>query len=203
MKKCCIVGAGDCREINITKDDFSLVIAADGGLKYLKQAVVEPDVIIGDFDSLGYVPDKGNVLRLKPEKDITDMHAAVNVAVDAGCDCFYFYGACGGRIDHTFANIQLIASLADNGKKAFIFDGDTVITALHNSSIVFTSENSGFISVFSHSDTSKGVSVKGLKYELENAEMKNSFALGVSNEFIGKESSVSVENGTLIIVYTR
>lgn len=203
MKVCCVVGAGDCKEFSICKDDYSLIIAADGGLKYLRQADIEPDIIIGDFDSLGYVPDKENVLRLKPEKDITDMHAAVNVALEEGCDCFHIYGACGGRIDHTFANIQLIAMLAENGKKAFIFDGDTVITALHNSSIVFTSENSGFISVFSHSDTSKGVSIKGLKYELENAEMKNSFALGVSNEFIGKESSVSVENGTLIIVYTR
>lgn len=201
MSVCYIVGAGECKELNINKNADDIVIAADAGFRHLEKAGVTPDYIIGDFDSLGKNPRGENVIALKPEKDITDMHAAVEIGIEKGFFEFIIYGATGGRLDHTLANIQLVASLAEKGVKAVIKDGKTVITALCNSSVSFTAEYSGYISVFAHSDVCRGVTVKGLKYELDNAELKNTFALGVSNEFIGKESSISVENGILILHY--
>ena len=200
---CYVIGAGDCTELNFEKNSSDFVVAADGGLRYLDACGIVPDIIIGDFDSLGEIPEGGNIIRLKPEKDVTDMYAAVEAGIERGYSDFRIYGATGGRLDHTLANIQLIASLAQKGMNAKIIDGSTVITSICNSSLNFDGEYSGYISVFAHNDVCRGVSIKGLKYELDNAELSNSFPLGVSNEFIGKESAISVEKGTLIIIYRK
>ncbi len=201
MSVCYIIGAGECESLPIVKTENDLIIAADGGLKHLDAFGIKPDIIIGDFDSFGAIPEGDNVIRLKPEKDVTDLHAAVETGLAKGCNCFEIYGATGGRLDHTLANIQLAVSLADKGISNIICGIGFSILALKNGKICFDNDEKGYISVFAHSDECKGVSIKGLKYELENATLKNNFALGVSNEFIGKESTISVENGTLVIVY--
>lgn len=203
MGVCYIVGAGECEFLDFLPESDDWVIAADGGYTYLKKANITPDIIIGDFDSLGEIPDAENIIKLNPVKDITDMDAAVKLGIDRGYTEFHLYGACGGRIDHTIANIQLVASLAEKEFKAYIHSGSTVITAIHNKSLEFDSSYSGYISVFSHSDKCIGVYLRGLKYTLENAELSNNFPLGVSNEFIGTESEISVKTGTAIIIYSR
>ena len=202
MKSCHIVGAGECNELIIKKESGDLIIAADGGYAYLEKAGIKPDIAIGDFDSLNFSPVCEKVIKLNPIKDITDMYAAVNVGIEEGYSCFHLYGATGGRIDHTIANIQLIASLAQNKMKAFIHDCNTVITAICNDSLEFSKENKGYISVFSHSEKCSGVYLKGLKYMLENAELTNTFPLGVSNEFIGEKSEIIIDNGTAIVTYS-
>ena len=203
MNICCIVGAGDCPEFDFKKNDGDLIIAADGGFRHLLDYGIKPDVAIGDFDSLGYIPDDIEIIKLPAEKDVTDMVAAVETGIKKGYKTFYIYGGCGGRIDHTISNLQLSASVAEKGLKVFIRDGKTVISAIHNESLVFDSTYIGYFSVFSHSDISKGVTIKGLKYLLENAELSCTNPLGVSNEFIGEEAEITVENGTLIIVYSH
>ena len=202
MKSCHIVGAGECKELIIKIESGDLIIAADGGYAYLEKAGIKPDIAIGDFDSLNFSPVCEKVIKLNPIKDITDMYAAVNVGIEEGYSCFHLYGATGGRIDHTIANIQLIASLAQNKMKAFIHDCNTVITAICNDSLEFSKENKGYISVFSHSEKCSGVYLKGLKYMLENAELTNTFPLGVSNEFIGEKSEIIIGNGTAIVTYS-
>lgn len=201
MNVCRIVGAGECKNIDFEKENGDLIIAADGGCVYLEKAGIKPDIIIGDFDSLGSIPDGDEVIKLNPVKDITDMDAAVKEGIKRGYKEFHLYGACGGRIDHTLANIQLVASLAQNNINAFIHD-DMIITAVCNRKIKFDINSKGYISVFSHSDKCRGVSIKGLKYTLDNSELSNSFPLGVSNEFVGTDSEISVKNGTLIVIYS-
>ncbi len=202
MGICFIVGAGECYKLDFIKKDGDFVIAADGGCIRLEQCGIVPDLIIGDFDSAETVPSGDNVIRLNPVKDITDMNAAVKVGIERGYTEFHLYGACGGRVDHTLANIQLVAYLAQNNFKAYIHDKDNVITAICDSSISFDASYSGYVSVFSHTDKCIGVSIKGLKYTLENAELSNNFSLGVSNEFIGIKSKITVEKGTAIIIYS-
>lgn len=202
MSVCYVIGAGECKKLELKKENGDFIIAADGGYIYLENEGIKPDIIIGDFDSSGKIPDGENVIKLNPVKDITDMYAAVKEGLDRGYTEFHLYGACGGRIDHTLANIQLVASLAQKNIKAYIHDGNTIITALTNGSLSFNSGYKGYVSVFSHSDKCEGLTIKGLKYTLENAELTNSFSLGVSNEFIGIESEIIVNNGTAIIVYS-
>ncbi len=203
MGVCYIVGAGDCFELEIKKNVGDLIIAADGGLVYLKNAEINPDIIIGDFDSFEGIPEGENVIKLNPVKDITDMNAAVDIGIERGYEEFHILGGCGGRLDHTVANIQLAVLLAKKNMRAFIHDGETVITALFNDSMKFTDKYKGYISVFSHSDECRGVYLEGLKYQLENATLRNDFPLGVSNEFIGCESKITVEQGCVIIIYNE
>lgn len=203
MNVCRIVGAGECKKLDFQKIGDDLIIAADGGCAYLEKYGIKPDIIIGDFDSLGRVPEGDEVIKLNTEKDITDMHAAVDIGLEKGYVEFHFYGACGGRIDHTLANIQLVAHLAQKNIKAYIHDDKTVITALCNGTLRFAPKYKGYISVFSHSDKCLGVYLKGLKYTLENAVLNNAFPLGVSNEFLGNDSEITVENGTAILIYSE
>lgn len=109
----------------------------------------------------------------------------------------------GGRIDHTIANIQILAYLSPNSMQGFLFGKDSVITAITNRKVSFDKVPSGYISIFSYTPKSEGVYLQGLKYELENAVLTNTFPLGVSNEFIGKESSIAVDNGMLLIVLPK
>lgn len=200
---CYIVGAGDNYGLDFTPRPEDYVIAADGGLTYLEQAGITADLIIGDFDTLGHRPDHPNVIALNMEKDDTDTFAAVREGIKMGCCMFCIYCGTGGRLEHTIANLQLLAYLAQNNMKGFLFDQNRIITAITNSSIKFRQHFTGYVSVFSHSESSTGVYLKGLKYELDNAVLTSTFPIGVSNEFIGNESTITVETGTLLVVFPR
>lgn len=106
-------------------------------------------------------------------------------------------------MEHTIANVQLLAYLSQGNRKGFLFGQDCIITAITNDNMTFSSNAKGHISVFSFSDKTKSVYLKGLKYELDNTTLTSTFPIGVSNEFIGKESVVTVENGTILIVFPR
>ena len=205
MKKgiCYIIGAGENYGLNFTPTTEDFVIAADAGLRYLEQCGIAANLVIGDFDSLKNLPTHPNTMALNPEKDDTDILAAVREGIKAGYSVFHIYCGTGGRIDHTIANLQVLAYLAQNGMKGFLFDKDSVMAAITNCKITFAKIPSGYISVFSYTEKTEGVYLQGLKYELNNATLTNTFPLGVSNEFIGKESSVSVDSGTLLIVFPK
>ena len=200
---CYVVGAGENCGIDFqpAKEDF--VIAADAGLSYLEQAGIRADLVIGDFDSLSARPQHHNVIALRAEKDDTDMLAAVREGIREGYSDFYLYCGTGGRMDHTLANLQVLAFLAESGRQGFLMDHDSVITVITDRKIAFDRIASGYVSVFSYSEKSEGVCLRGLKYELDHAVLTNTFPLGVSNEFIGRESSISVDSGTLLIVFPR
>ena len=200
---CHIVGAGECGELHLTPGPKDLVIAADAGYARLLQAGIRPHIVIGDFDSLGNVPDADHVITLPAEKDITDTWAAVEQGRQRGYARFALYGCTGGRIDHTIANLQTAANLAGHGKECRIMDGSRVITAIADGAeLTFDETYRGYISVFSHSDACR-VTIRGLKYELEAATLINRFPLGVSNEFTGRQASISVTGGIALVIYDR
>lgn len=200
---CYVVGAGENCGIDFMPTQKDVVIAADAGIKYLEERRIAADLIIGDFDTLRFIPKQPNVIALNTEKDDTDMFAAIREGIKLGYETFHIYCGTGGRIDHTIANLQMLAYLSEHGKQGFLFDNNNVITSISNSKISFNEIPSGYISVFSCSERAEGVCLQGLKYKLENAVLVNTFPLGVSNEFIGKKSSISVKCGTLIIVFPR
>ncbi len=199
-RTCHIVGGGDFFGMRPTGEgDF--IIAADKGLLYLQNLGIEPNLVIGDFDSLGHTPSGRNIIVLPCEKNDTDMGAAVAQGVRRGYKNFILYGASGGRADHTLANIQLISSLSKRGMTAIIDAREISVTSITNGGMYFDGSAKGMISVFSHSDISSGVTISGLKYEVKNCTLKNTYALGVSNEFVGRNSEISVSDGTLTVVY--
>ena len=202
-KICYIVGAGENYGLDFipSKEDF--VIAADAGLRYLEEKGIFANLTVGDFDTLQYIPQGENVLRLPPEKDDTDMSIAVKEGIRAGYTLFHIYCGTGGRMDHTIANLQILAYLSERGMQGYLFDKDSVFTAITDRELVFDRIDGGYVSVFSWSERSVGVYLKNLKYELHDALLTNDFPLGVRNEFIGKESSILVRSGTLLVNFPR
>ena len=200
-KICYIIGAGEFYPNGLAPGPGDLIIAADGGYAHLQGCGIEPDIVIGDFDSLPEQPVHPNIIKLNKEKDCTDTFAALNAGLREGHNVFHIYGGTGGRADHTHANIQSLVYLARNGARGLLFGKDYIITAIRNTTVYFDSGYNGYISVFAHSGAAKGVYLKGLKYELENAELSDAVPLGVSNEFTGVESSVTVKDGTLVIIF--
>ena len=200
---CYIVGAGENYGLDFIPSANDLVIAADAGIRYLEECGINADLVIGDFDSLNDIPTYPNTMALSPEKDDTDMLAAVREGIKAGYSDFHIYCGMGGRIDHTIANLQVLAYLSENDMRGFLFGKDSVITAITNQKISFEKVPSGYISVFSYTEKAEGIYLRGLKYELTDAVLTNTFPLGVSNEFIGRESSISVSSGTLLIVLPK
>lgn len=203
MKKCIVFGAGEYDGQTPVTDGDTVIIAADAGIERCIAAGLVPDHVIGDFDSLGHVPAGENVLRLPVEKDVTDTDAAAALALRLGCEEIRFYGAAGGRPDHTLANISLVARLAEKGIGAFMYGAGYEITAVKDGTLTVRGEPGKTVSVFSWTDVSRGVTLKGLKYPLEGAELTNTFALGVSNSLIGETAEVSVGEGLLVVMIQR
>ncbi|MBQ8209073.1 MAG: thiamine diphosphokinase [Clostridia bacterium] len=202
MKTCYIISAGDADKIEIIKNDGDYIIACDGGLEHCKRNDIAPDLVIGDFDSLGYIPADKNTLVLPVEKDDTDTAFAVKYAMEKGFERFVIFGGAGGkRADHTFANIALLAYVSKNGGTAYLDCGDYSITAVTDAKITFREGLQGDISVFSLDEKAVGVYEKGLKYTLYDGVLENSNPMGVSNSFTGQESTVAVRKGTLIIYF--
>lgn len=181
--------------------DGAFVIAADAGLTHLKSAGISADLIVGDFDSLGETPSGDNVISHKPEKDDTDMLLAVCEALSRGAQTIIIYGGLGGRLDHEYANIQTLAYIANRGARAYLVGRGCVCTVIKNGGIGFDSEMKGTISVFCHGGSAEGVTLTGLKYPLTEHSLTNDYPLGVSNEFTGVSSSVSVKNGLLFVTW--
>ena len=207
-KKCIVIGAGDLTvgAVNVGEED--LVIAVDGGINYCGILEIEPDIILGDFDSVNEAqreailtmkeqgPDR--VIALKPEKDDTDMLAALKLGLKMGYDYFLIYGATGGRLEHTLANIQCLLYLKNHDAVGYLMDGSGMIFVMKNEEVKLRDNLEGYFSLFCLGKEAKGVTIKGMKYELDNYTMTNDFPIGVSNEFIGKEASVSVKDGELV-----
>ena len=177
------------------------VIAADRGYDSLMAYGVNPDLVVGDFDSLGEVPNHPNVIQLPAEKDDTDMVFALRQGLDLGYRRFVMLGGVGGRLEHTLGNLQLLDWLASQGAQGFLAGEKTVATAVRNGTLTFPAAMSGYLSVLCNSGTALGVTLRGLKYPLERYTMTGSFPLGVSNQFLGQPASVSVEDGCLLLLW--
>ena len=202
MNICYVICALDFKlDFVLDKNDF--VIGADKGYLTLMKNDIDPDLIIGDFDS-SKMPDKlDNVIVYPVKKDFTDSALAIDYAINKGYSKILVYGAIGGLLDHTLANIAVLASATKKGIDIGFVDNENIIFAVNNGKITFDSNATGRISVFSFGDRAEAVYEKGFLYELDNATLFADMPLGVSNEFIGKESSISVENGTLLIYTSK
>ena len=202
MKQCIIFCGGEFDRLHSPISADAYIIAADKGLQHTKKAGIRPHAILGDFDSLGYVPEGAAVFPV--EKDDTDAMLAVRSGLDAGCDEFILYGALDGdRVDHTVANFQLLAFLADRGAMGFLLGLRQCATVIKNGKIAFPGEYDGIFSVFCLGTDAKNVCIRGGQYEVEHVTLSSGFPLGVSNHFVGRPVEVSVEEGRLLIIYDR
>lgn len=205
MASCALVGASEFNAEHFRAMDaqgvFDYVIAVDAGLSHLEGIGRKADLALGDFDSLGYVPKDIRTARFSAKKNKSDMELALERARNMRHDEIFVYGALGGRLDHTLANLHLFAKYSEKGaivNAIGVNEATTFVTG--PDTYEMPAQESGTISVFSLSDEAKGVFERGLAYELDDATLSNRTSLGLSNEFIGEPVLIGVESGTIVVI---
>ena len=202
MQTCVIFCAGEFDGLIRPMAPGDFLLAADGGLTHLEKLGLKPDGILGDFDSLGYIPTGAQVFPV--EKDDTDSMLAVRKGLELGYRRFELYGALDGpRLDHTVANLQTLLFLTNRGAQGFLIGRHHTVTACKNGSLHFREDARGIVSVFCLGQEAQGVTLRGLQYPLEKGTLVPDFPLGVSNHFTGNAAEIRVEDGAVLVIYDR
>ena len=200
MGKCIIFCAAEFHGLAAPLNEDDFIIAADGGLAHVEKLGITPNGILGDFDSLGYIPTGSTVFPV--EKDDTDAMLAVRKGLELGFKEFYLYGSLDGpRLDHTVANFQTLQFLCDHGAQGYLIGKDYIVTAVKDGTLRFDDSCTGIFSVFCMGADAEGVTIKGGKYDAENVSLSAGFPLGVSNHFIGNDVSIRVKKGNLLVLW--
>ena len=202
MGKCVIFCAAgfDALAEPILPGDY--IIAADGGLRHTSALGLHPDAILGDFDSLGYVPDDASVFPV--EKDDTDAMLAIRRGLQLGFQEFLLYGSLDGpRLDHTVANFQALQYLCEHSAWGYLVGITQIATVVQNGSLYFPAGCGGIISVFCLGPAATGVTLEGLYYPLKDGTLTPGFPLGVSNHFTQSAAAIDVKCGSLLVLWDR
>jgi len=203
---CALVAASDFNAAAFTDrwsaGAFDLIVAVDGGFAHLQSVSCDPDVAVGDFDSLGYVPTCKEVIEHPTHKDKSDLELALDYVLARGAGRVVVYGALGGRLDHSVGNLQMCARFAECGVAVELVDVECVVSVLVGpGTLELPRLERGTVSVFSAVDEARCVTERGMEYALEGENLTNRTTRGLSNELIGRPSSVTVEEGTLFVFH--
>lgn len=193
----------------INNQSFDMIIGVDGGVNYLYQSQIFPNIILGDFDS---IDNKAKVffegkniksIEFPPEKDMTDTHIAIEYAIEKGAKEIVLLSATGTRMDHTLANIFLIEKYMTKVKINILNENNNIQLIRDKQSVALQLNHYKYISLLPFSDRVEGITSKGLKYELQDAILTRMDSLGVSNEFEKRLCSISIKKGLLAIIQSR
>ena len=188
----------------------TIVAAVDGGLPRLLAQDIMPDLVLGDFDSLDnkyrpYLEQFGalhpdRLLRLPREKDDTDTVYAARMCLELGCRELLFYGALGGRLDHTIANIQTLVWLKKQGADGYLIGKKTLVAVIGSETVLLPADYEGMFSLFALDAEVSGVTLEGMKYPMSEGTVTNSFPIGVSNEIHPETVSGTVRGRAVVTV---
>lgn len=198
--RCFVFAAGDCFGLPERPAPGDLIIAADAGYAACRAFGLRPALVVGDFDSSD-APEGETLLRLPVEKDDTDTLHALRVGLERGCRDFVILGGTGGaRPDHTLANLQSLLFLAARGARGRLYGNGVVWRTVCRERVDFPADMRGTLSLFCLDGEARGVSLRGLKYNMEQGSLRSDFPLGVSNSFVGRRASVEVGDGCLLMM---
>ena len=209
MRRCVIIGGasiGDYGTVSakLRQDDY--MIYCDCGLRHMDGLGAEPDLIVGDFDSYSNPEFDTETIVLPCEKDDTDTVFAVKEALRRGFEDFLLIGVVGERLDHTLGNVSILLMLDSEGKVGTIIDdySEMEIVSDRCGMPCIIDDSYVYFSLINISGTARGVTIRGAKYPLENAEITCEYQYGVSNEvLLGCTAEVSVGEGRLLLVKVR
>ncbi|MCM1106698.1 MAG: thiamine diphosphokinase [Blautia sp.] len=190
---------------------FEVIMAADIGMEFLYRAKIQPDIIVGDFDSadpeiLDYFrsQEQIDICMLPSEKDDTDTEFAIREAISRGAKEITILGATGTRLDHVLGNIALLGIGLESDVRIELLDPHNRIRMIDKPFTLRKDEQYGkYLSLISFSDQVTGVSITGVKYPLSDYTMGGFNSLGVSNEIVDEEAKISLTSGRLLVVESR
>lgn len=208
MSRCVILSAGPVEDPSALRelllpDDH--IIAADGGLHLASLLGVTPHTVVADFDSCEKtdLPDSVTVVNLPVRKDVTDTAAAVEVGYKAGFREFLLLGGTGGRLDHQYANTQLLVNLAHRGCRAVLVDERNRIQAAVASPVYIDPIPGWQLSLFAFEGTVHGLSIHHALYELDSYDLAPADSLCISNGTVDVPCEITFAEGTLLIFCSK
>ena len=202
--KAFIYTGGDVWTEHITEvpQEEDLILAADAGLLTAKALGVVPQILLGDFDSLGEpdVPDGTELIRVPVEKNDTDTQLAVRVAIERGAKELVIVGGLEGRVDHTLSSLAILEDLNARHVPASLTNGKNRVRFVRNSGALIARSQFRFLSLIAADPVVKGVTVEGCKYPLKNAKLSRLNQYAVSNEITGNCALVEIRRGGVWLI---
>lgn len=204
--RCVIVAGGEIKNYEKIKsylkpgDTFYI---CDSGLYHIEKLGISPHLIIGDFDS--YTDDVTadcEVITLPPEKDDTDSFYAVKSALKNGFCNILLIGCTGKRFDHTMANISALYYIHSQNAYGEIID-DYGRYFLSGKRAVIKKNDCKYFSIIPIGDKLSSVTIKGAKYNLENAKIDMNYLYSTSNEVERDFCEITIKSGNAVIFLTE
>ncbi len=206
--RCVIFSGADIHDYDFVASflsDGDFIICADSGLRHAKRLGLTADLLIGDLDSADKARLDGysRLIKLPCEKDDTDTFAAAKIASENDYDSVIIFGAIGSRVDHSLGNIATLEYLHECGISAKLVDQNNEICIISNETVKIKKHDGCFISLIPLDKTLSGVSITGVKYPLNNAEINRASTLTISNEILDEFAEITVGNGTALYILSR
>ncbi len=198
MVRCALAGA----------DNETLIIAADGGGRVARFYGFDPQIVVGDMDSLTndelqiFVDSGAEIVRFSPEKDETDLELALTLAAERGVGWIRVVGGIGGRIDQTMANIYLLGLDVLDPLDVSMVAGEQELWVLRCCEHDIIGTPGDTISLIPVGGPVEGVTTDGLYYPLKGETLHFGPARGISNKLVGRFGKISVTEGVLLVIHT-
>ena len=195
----------------LEQNKYDCMIAADSGMNFLHRNGIVPDIIAGDFDSVGseslaYYQGLNDVqvMKLNPIKDDTDTEFVIREAIRRGAKEITVLGATGTRLDHVLANVHLLGIGLEENVSIALVDAHNRIRMISDWLEIKKDEQFGsYVSILPVKGDAKGVTLEGMKYSLKDAEVACFSSLGVSNEIVEDVARITVKQGVLLVIESR
>ncbi len=209
--KIIIVASGSFTPTPVIRRELStadMIVAADGGAVHLKGISIDPDIIIGDLDSIDraskdFFASRHIPVRTYPKKkDMTDTELCLDYALGQGAKEIVLMGMTGCRLDHTLANILMLRCLLEKGVTGRILDANNEIYLI-DSDTTFDGSPGDLLSVIPVTQRVTGLTLEGLAYPLTDKTLDMGTALGVSNVFTGNTATVRLTSGMVVVTKSK
>lgn len=193
----------------LKSNKYDIIIAVDKGLETIDYLKLQPQYVLGDFDSVNtkilekYKKQNIKIIKLNPEKDLTDTHSAIDLALKLKSTEITILGAIGTRLDHTMANIHILKQALDKNIKAKIVNEKNEIELINKEIIIKKDDNYKYVSIIPLTTNVTGITIEGMKYIINDYTLSIGDSLGVSNEQIDKEAKISIKTGILVVIKSK
>lgn len=211
MKRAIIFYNGDLSNVENAKQyikSTDYIICADGGARHALELGLNPNIILGDFDSLAHEIQeslKGKQIEwiaYDREKDETDSELALSHAIEKGYTTILLFGVFGTRLDHMLTNIFALDYLSKLHTDITIIEGNQEIRIITDH-IKLHGKAGDLVSLLPLKGIAKKVTTQNLQYPLTNEDLLFGYSRGISNVFTKPTAEIFVKEGTLLVIHTR
>lgn len=180
------------------------VICADGGTRHTTACGIQPDLVVGDFDS-GNRPEGIEIIALRPEKDDSDLMCCTKEAIKRGAHQILYACASGGRIDHFLSNLSLLEYLYEVGVDGVFYDSRNRVTFHPGGGTQRYTADAAYhyVGMIPLDAELTGVTLRGLKYETTDITVSRARVITISNEPAAPEYTIAVQSGRSLVIESK